>query len=289
MPLDYNKLMAAPPIETTHELTVRDTILYALGVGVGVDDPTDAGDLQYVYEEGLKALPTMAVVLTYPGFWQKQPEYGMTWQKILHGEQSIEIHKAPLPVTGKFRGVTKIDEIYDKGADKGAIMLHSRRVYNEAGEHIATTRQSSFLRGDGGFGGKADGAPKPHASPERAPDVKAHASSPKNQALLYRLSGDYNPIHVDPKVAKQAGFDRPILHGLGTYGAVGRALVRALCEDQPERLRRMDVRFSSPVYPGETFEIDIWHEAAGKAAFRVRVAERDVVVLQNGYMEYGDG
>lgn len=287
MPLDYDRLMALPPIETTHELTVKDTILYALGVGVGAEDPTDAGELQYVYEEGLKALPTMAVVLTYPGFWQKDPKYGMTWQKILHGEQSIELHK-PLSVSGRFRGVTTIDEFFDKGAEKGALMLASRRIYNEAGDHIATTRQVSFLRGDGGFGGKSDGAPKPHALPERTPDLSARVSSPKNQALLYRLSGDYNPLHVDPKVAKQGGFDRPILHGLGTYGAVGRALVKALCEDQPERLRRMDVRFSSPVYPGEVFEIDIWREAAGKASFRVRVAARDAVVLQNGYMEYGD-
>jgi acyl dehydratase len=287
MALDYEKLMSLPPIETAHDLTFKDTILYALGVGVGAETPTDPGDLQYVYEEGLKALPTMAVVLTYPGFWQKLPQYGMTWQKILHGEQSIELHR-PLAVSGKFRGVTKIDEIYDKGADKGAIMFHSRRVYNEAGDHIATARQSSFLRGDGGFGGKADGAPKPHPLPERSPDLKACVASPKNQALLYRLSGDYNPLHVDPKVAKQGGFDRPILHGLGTYGAVGRALVKTLCDDQSERLKRMDVRFSSPVYPGETLDIDIWREAAGKAAFRVRVVERDVVVLQNGYLEYGE-
>ena len=288
MPLDYAKLIASPPIETTHELTHKDTILYALGVGVGAEDPLDPNELQYVYEEGLKALPTMAVVLTYPGFWQKLPQYGMTWQKILHGEQSIEIHKTPLPAVGKFNGVTTIDAIIDKGADKGAILLHSRKIYNETGDHIATARQSSFLRGDGGFGGNPDGAPKPHPLPERDPDFTVRATSQKNQALIYRLSGDYNPLHADPKVAKQGGFERPILHGLGTYGAVGRTLVKALCNDAPEKFKRMDVRFSSPVFPGETFEIDIWRDAPGKASFRARVAERNIVVLQNGYLEYGE-
>jgi acyl dehydratase len=288
MPLDYNKIMGLPPIETLQDLTFRDTILYALGVGVGAEDPTDPAELQYVYEDGLKALPTMAVVSASPGFWLQRPEYGVTWQKVLHGEQSIEIHRSPLPVEGRLRGVTTIDEIYDKGADKGAIVLSSRRLFADSGELIATARQSSFLRGDGGFGGKSEGAPKPHPLPEGAPHLTVRATTQIGQALLYRLSGDYNPIHADPKVARQGGFERPILHGLASYGVVGRALTKALCDDAPERFRRMDVRFSSPVYPGETFEIDMWREGAGKAAFRVRVVERDVVVLQNGYLEYGD-
>jgi acyl dehydratase len=285
MPLDYQKMMAFPPIETPHNLTFRDTILYALGVGVGAEDPTDPEELKYVYEEGLKTLPTMAVVMAYPGFWGKDPKYGLTWQKILHGEQSIEIHK-PLPIQGKLHGVTTFDEIYDKGADKGAVLYSSRRIYTESGDHVATTRQSSFLRGDGGFGGKSDGAPKPHPLPDRKADLVAHTTTRPGQALLYRLSGDYNPIHADPRAAKQGGFERPILHGLATYGVVGRALVKAVCGDVPETLKRMDVRFSSPVYPGESFEIEIWRESAGRAAFRVRVPKRDVVVLQNGYLEF---
>lgn len=288
MPLDFERVMALPPIETRQEITFRDTILYALGVGVGMESCADPGELQYVYEDGLKALPTMAVVLAYPGFWLQRPEYGVTWQKVLHGEQSIELHRAPLPIDGRVHGVMTIEEIFDKGADKGAIVLSTRRIYNNVGDHIATTRQSSFLRGDGGFGGKAGGGPKPHPLPERCPDFTLRAPTHICQALLYRLSGDYNPIHADPRIARQGGFDRPILHGLATYGVVGRALTKALCLDVPERFRRMDVRFSSPVYPGETFEIDVWREARGKAAFRVRASERDVVVLQNGYLEFGD-
>lgn len=280
--------MALPPIESVQELTFRDTILYALGVGVAAENPSDPGELKFVYEEGLMALPTMAVVLAHPGFWLRNPEYGLRWQKILHGEQSIEIHCPPLPVDGHFRGVTTIDEIYDKGAGRGALLLSSRRIFLQSGKHVATVRQSTYLRGDGGFGGRSDGAPRPHPIPERVPDLTARAATHVGQALLYRLSGDYNPLHADLRVAREAGFARPILHGLATYGVVGRALLRVLCSDAPERLRRMDARFSSPVYPGESFEIDIWREAIGRAAFRVKVAERDAVVMQNGYLEYAE-
>lgn len=287
MPLDYARIMGLPPIETDHQFTSRDTILYALGLGVGATDSTDPGELQYVYEEGLRALPTLALVLGYPGFWQRRPEYGLAWRQALHGEQAVELHK-PLPVAGRIRGVTSIDEIYDKGADRGALLLSSRRIYTDSGEHVATTRQTTFLRGDGGFGGKPAGAPPPYLLPARAPDQRIRAASAINQALIYRLSGDYNPVHADPDVAAQAGFPRPILHGAATYGIVGRALTRALCDDRPERVRRMQARFSSPVFPGEAFEIDVWREGSGKAAFCVRVPDRDVVVLNNGCLEFGD-
>ena len=287
MPLDYDMLMGLEPIETLQDLTRRDTMLYALGVGAAAEAPTDRSELQFVYEDGLKALPTMAVVMAYPGFWAMEPKYGLTWQKLLHGEQSTEIHR-PLPVEGRLRGVTAIDAIYDKGAEKGAVMYHSRKIYDGAGEHVATCRQSSFLRADGGFGGSSEGAPQPHPIPDRAPDLTLTATTRPDQALLYRLSGDYNPLHADPDVATGAGFKAPILHGLGTYGVVGRVLLKALCANEPALLKRLDVRFSSPVYPGETLQADVWREGEGRAAFRARVLERDVTVLQNGYMEFGD-
>lgn len=286
MPLDYARIMGLPPIETIQQLTARDTILYALGLGVGASDSTDPGELQYVYEGGLCALPTMVLVLGYPGFWQRRPEYGLAWRQALHGEQAIEIHNV-LPIEGHIRGVTSIDEIYDKGADKGALLLSRRCIYTDDGQLLATARQSTFLRGDGGFGGASEGAPLPHLLPARAPDLCVRVSSAINQALLYRLSGDYNPVHADPGIAAEAGFFRPILHGAATYGLVGRALVRALCEDRPGRVRRMQARFSSVAYPGEAFEIDIWREGSGKAAFRARAPGRDAVVLNNGFLEYG--
>ena len=288
MALDYAFLMGLPPMETRHEYAWRDTILYALGVGAASEAPLDESELRFVYEEGLQALPSMAVVLAYPGFWAKDPKYGITWQKLLHGEQMVTLHK-PLPVEGKLLGVTTIDEIYDKGADKGAIIYSTRRIYDQAGgDLLATVGQSGFLRADGGFGGKAEGAPKPHPTPERAPDETVRLPTRADQALLYRLSGDYNPLHADPAVATQAGFPVPILHGLCTYGVAGRAVLKALCDNRPERLKRLDVRFSSPVFPGETLEVDLWREGDGRAAYRARVLERNVIVLQNGYAEFGD-
>lgn len=280
MPLDYARLMSLPPIVTRQEISERDTILYALGVG--------ATDLRHVYEEGLEALPTMAVVIAYPGFFAKEPRYGLTWQKILHGEQSIEIHR-PIPPRGVFTGTTRIEEIYDKGADKGAIMLASRTIHEEGNPApVATVRSTSFLRGDGGFGGGGAGTPPaPHPVPaDRAADITAILSTREDQAILYRLSGDYNPLHIDPAVARSVGFDRPILHGLCTYGVVGRALLDGLCGGDGARVRRMDARFSSPVYPGETIRTEIWREGEGRAAFRASVEERGVVVINNGRLEY---
>jgi len=284
MPLDYARLMALPPMEAHREFTWKDTILYALGVGAGSEAPTDPGELQFVYEEGLKALPTMAVILAAPGLWQADPQYGITWRQMLHADQSLVVHR-PLPVQGRVRGVSSIDGIYDKGAAKGALMYETRRIYCEvSGELLATSRQGIFLRADGGFGGNSEGAPAAHATPERAPDLTLEAGTRPDQALLYRLSGDYNPLHISPKMAALAGFKAPILHGLATYGVAGRLFVKHLCGNEPARLKRLDLRFSSPVYPGETLTFDIWREAAG-VAFAARVVERGVSVLRHGYAE----
>jgi acyl dehydratase len=228
------------------------------------------------------------VVLAAPGFWQREPEFGITWQKILHAEQSVLIHK-PLPVAGTVSSVVSVEGIYDKGVDKGVLLYSIRRLHDEAtGDLLATIRQGSFLRGDGGGGSKGEGAPKPHVTPQgRAADLSVTLKTRPEQALLYRLCGDFNPLHADPAIAAQAGFDRPILHGLATYGVVARALIQAVCADQPARLKRMDVRFSSPVYPGESITTEIWRDAGvGHVSFRARVAERDVVVLNSGYAEY---
>jgi acyl dehydratase len=278
MPLDPDKLLNMPPIVTRHSITPRDTILYALGVG--------ASELPFVFEEQLHALPTMAVVLGYPGFFWRDPALGITWDKILHGEQSTVLH-APLPVKGEIVGETRITDLFDKGAEKGAIALVVREIYDGAGTHLATSTGTSFLRGDGGFGGSGEGAPKPHVLPERAADQSVTLPTADNLALIYRLSGDTNPLHIDPAVATGAGFKAPILHGLATYGVVGRALLAGVAGNDSARLTRMDCRFSSPVYPGETIVTDIWDEGEGRYGFRSRVAQRDVVVLNNGYAEIG--
>jgi len=225
--------------------TVRDTMLYALGVGAAYGAPTDPDTLRFVYEDGLEALPTMAVVLAYPGFWAKEPQYGLDWKRVLASEQSIMLHK-PVPCAGDLTGITTIDAIYDKGADRGAILYSTRKITDTAnGELIASVSSSTFLRGDGGFGGGSDGAPAPHMVPQdRAPDEVIELPIMPEQALIYRLSGDYNPLHADPAIAKAAGFPKPILHGLCTYGVAGRAVLRALCGGAPGRLKRYGVRFS---------------------------------------------
>lgn len=278
MAFDPDVLLNLPPIETRQKINPFKVMLYALGLG--------ASELAFAYEEGLKALPSMAVVMAYPGFIWRDPRFGVVWQKVLHAETSATLH-APLPVEGELVGRTTFGPILDKGAEKGAIVYQTREIHTDGGTHVATVRNAHFLRGDGGFGGSAEGQPTPRAIPDRAPDLIDVLATAPDQALLYRLaSGDMNPLHVDPDVAKAAGFDRPILHGMATYGIAGRALLRALANNEPARIRRLDARFSAPVFPGETIETAIWREADGQAAFRCRAVERDRIVLTNGYVEF---
>lgn len=287
MPIDYAKLTSMKIEPIRHSYTRRDTMLYALGLGVGAHDPVDAGDLKYVYEKLLVALPMQAVTLGAGAMLLAEPEFGINFRMLLHAEQSLVLHK-PLPVEGTLRSEISIDEIYDKGATKGAILYMTRKLFDAAsGDLLVTMGVVTFLRGDGGFGGKSEGAPKPRPVPaDRSPDLQAALPSTLNQAQIYRLSGDYNPLHIDPEIAAAAGFDRPILHGLCHYGMAGRALIRALCGDDPARLQRLDTRFTSPVYPGEPLTIEIWNIGAGEASFRVVARDRNVIVQDFGRFEF---
>ena len=280
MPIDYDKLMNWPFPELEHSYTERDTMLYALGVGCG-HDPLDPDDLRHVYEDGLQALPTMAVVLGYPGFWLKDPETGVDWRKVLHGEQGLVLHR-PLPPSGTVVGRSRVTEIVDKGEGKGALLFSERDVVDKAtGDLLCTVTSTTFMRGEGGFGGPSGPAPAPHAMPNGDPELVLDLPTLPQAALIYRLSGDTNPLHADPEVARAVGFDRPILHGLATYGVAGRAVLRACCGDDPARLKRLDVRFSAPVYPGETIRTEMWVDG-GTVSFRCRAVERDTVILNNG-------
>ncbi|MBM3531514.1 MAG: 3-alpha,7-alpha,12-alpha-trihydroxy-5-beta-cholest-24-enoyl-CoA hydratase [Alphaproteobacteria bacterium] len=283
MAVDPARLLSYEIPEIVQDLTTRDTILYALSVGLGAD-PLDKDQLRFVYEDALLALPTMATVLGYAGFWLKHPDAGVDWVKVVHAEQGIRIHQ-PLPVEGRLVGRTRVTGLVDKGAGKGALLYSERRVTDVAGNLVATLDQTTFLRGDGGCGGTTGPAKVPHPTPERAPDLILDLETSPSQALIYRLNGDYNPLHADPGVATKAGFPRPILHGLATYGVVGHALLKALCGYRPESLKAMDCRFTAPVFPGETIRTEIWHEDGGSAAFRARVIERDAIVLSNGRAE----
>jgi acyl dehydratase len=283
MPINYEHLLNYAIPEVRQRVTKCDTILYALSVGLG-QDPMDTRQLDFVdHQRDLKALPSMAVVLGFPGFWLGNPATGVDAVKLVHGEQSIELF-SELPVDAEIIGRTKVTGLVDKGAGKGALLFSEKRLTDAAsGKLLAVTRSTTFLRGDGGFGGPAGPVPAPHAVPERAPDGTIDLATRPEQALLYRLNGDDNPLHADPELAAKAGFPRPILHGLCTFGVVGHALLRGLLSYDAGRLRSMAARFTSPVYPGETIRTEIWNDGS----FRARVVERDVIVINNGHLVVG--
>ncbi|PZW45864.1 acyl dehydratase [Humitalea rosea] len=284
MAIDATTLLNWPVPEIREVRTAKDTILYALSVGIG-QDPMDTAALRFLDERQLIALPAMAVVLGYPGFWLGDPATGVDAVKLVHGEQGLTIHK-PLPVTGEILGRTRVTGLVDRGPGKGALLYSERVVLDGAtDEKLATLTSTTFMRGDGGFGGDTGPVKVAHPEPDAAPELSLDLATRPEQALIYRLNGDYNPLHMDPGLAARAGFERPILHGLCTFGVVCHALVLALCEGDPARFGEMDLRFSSPVYPGETIRTEIWHQDGG-AAFRARVVERDKVVVSNGRFRF---
>ncbi len=284
MAINYDQLLNYRIPEVRQTLRWQDTALYNFSIGLG-QDPMDEQQLDFLYEPRLKAMPSMPVVLASPGFWSRNADTGIDWVKIVHGEQGLVLHK-PLPVAAELIGRSRVTGLVDRGPGKGALMYSEREVLDAAtGEKLATLTSTSFLRGDGGFGGPAGPVRAPHPEPDRAPDLTLDMPTRPEQALVYRLNSDLNPLHIDPGVAKAAGFPRPILHGLCTFGTVCHALLRSLCGYDPARFGRMDLRFSSPVYPGETIRTEIWHEAGG-ASFRARVVERDKVVVSNGLFRF---
>jgi len=283
MPIDYEKLINWKIPEVAQQFTRRDTMLYALGVGLGAD-PCDASELKFVYEQNLQALPTMAIILGYPGPWHAHPDTGITRSHVVHGEQSFVIHR-PLPVEGEIAGLTKVTGVVDKGKDKGALVMTECTVRDKAGGNtLCTLTSTSFCRADGGFGGPAGPAKTPHPIPATPPDAVCDLPTLPQAALIYRLSGDYNPLHAEPAAAQKAGYPRPILHGRCTFSVAGHAILKTCCGYDPARFRSMAGRFSSPVYPGETIRTEIWRNGS-IVSFRSTVPARGVTVLNNGRAE----
>jgi acyl dehydratase len=285
MAIVYDKLMALaiPAREQTY--TEKDCILYALGIGFG-HDPMNEDELPFVYEKNLKVLPTVGTVLGHPGFWARNSDTGIDWVRVVNGEQGITIHR-PIAGAGTVIGKQRIVEVIDKGAGKGALVLSVRELSDKAsGALLATISHTMFCRGDGGFGGPAREAPAPHKLPERAPDASCDLGTRPEAALIYRLSGDLNPLHSDPAIAKQAGYPRPIAHGLGTFGTAAHAVLRTFCGYDPHKLKSFAARFSAPVFPGETIRTEMWRDG-NVVSFRASVVERDVVAVTNGRAEVG--
>ena len=285
MAIDYDALINWKIPEVEQHLTRRDTMLYALGVGLG-GDPCDESQLRFVYEENLAALPTMAIVLGYPGPWHAHPDTGITRSHVVHGEQGLTIHR-PLPVEGTVVGLTEVTGVIDKGKDKGALLLTKCTVREKSTQEIVCSLTSTtFCRADGGFGGPSGPVRDAHAIPQRAPDLTCDLQTLPQAALIYRLSGDYNPLHASPAYAKKAGFKMPILHGRCTFSVAGHAVLKACCAYDPARLKSMEGRFSSPVYPGETIRTEMWVDGA-IVSFRSTVPTRGVTVINNGRADIG--
>ena len=278
MAITTEHLLNYPIPETRHHLTPRDTILYALSVGLG-QDPMDLRQLDYVdHHRPLRALPSMAVVLGHPGFWLGSPDTGVDAVRAVHGEQGLLLHRA-LPIAGELVGRTRVTGVVDKGAGRGALIYSEKQVYEAAsGDLLATVTVTVFARADGGFGGPSGPVRPVPASAVGEPDFVVDLPTRPEQALYYRLNGDDNPLHADPAVAEAAGFPRPILHGLCSFGVICHALLRALAGYDGTRLCGMELRFSAPVFPGETIRTEIWRDGR----FRARVLERDVLVVSNG-------
>jgi acyl dehydratase len=263
----------------TAQLTRRDSAFYALSVGLGAD-PMDEAQLRFVdFTRDLVALPSMATVLAVSRTPLRDPEYGADYTKAVHGEIAVTFDR-PLPVEGRLDGRARVTGIVDKGPGRGALVYTERTLSDaESGARIATIASTTFLRGDGGCGAPSGPVREPHPMPDTPPQHVVDLPTRPEQALYYRLNGDENALHSDPAAAARAGFPRPILHGLCTFGVVCHAIVRALCGYDPTRVRAIEARFSAPLYPGETIRTEIWNDGS----FRARLIERDALVVNNGH------
>ena len=277
--MDLGRIRAVGTQPVIQSYDKRDTILYALGLGFG-EDPLSLQELPFVFEgPGFRTMPTMVNIICHPGFWAKEPEYGIDWVKLLHAEQDFTIHNT-MPTEGRLKGNYSVVSVEDKGPDRGALLHQLKTLFNdETGEKIATVRSTLFLRGNGGQGGFGEPIAAADRLPDRSPDKIVDIRTRPHQALIYRLSGDWNPLHADPKVAEKAGFSRPILHGMCTNGLAARAIVQTYCDFDPAVLRQMFVRFSRPVLPGETLRFEFFEEGVGSLKFRAVVLETGDTVL----------
>ena len=278
MAIDYKNVMALKQTGMAFNYSERETMLYALGIGLGAD-PMNLDELPFVYENGLKAMPTLATVVAWGS--GNIGASGINYAMVVHGEQRLKMHK-PMPTSANITSTSHFIEVLDKGAGKGAVLIEETNLLDaKTQDLICTLTASIFARADGGFGGPSEGGPVPHAIPDRTFDKEIDIITAPNQALIYRLSGDRNPLHSDPNFAKMVGFPRPILHGLCTYGICARALIASFCGNDPAKLKEIDVRFSSPVFPGETISVQMWQDG-DIISFEAKVKSRDVTVIKNG-------
>jgi acyl dehydratase len=284
---DPVRLAAFRPAPVRQTYDWRDAALYALGAGAGlggVEGPP--ADRAFLDERVRAVLPSFATVLGYESFWVEDPATGIDPARVLHGEQELLLH-APLPVAGTVERAIRIVGVCDRGAARGAfVRTHDSLVDLSDGTLLAEMMSTVVCRGEGGLGGTVESLPAPHPLPDRAPDAHHETPGFAQQAWIYRLSGDLNPLHVDPDIARAAGFDRPVLHGLATFGSACRVLVMNVLNGDVGAFRSLRARFAGPLYVGEGTVLSLWHEGPGRAGFRVHAAGRGACVLDHGIMAY---
>lgn len=278
MPINYDELMSTSVLDEPFEYTEKDTMLYAIGVGFG-RDPLDARELPYVSEvRALRTVPSMAS-MTVPA--NLLDDCGWNRSKVLHGEQRLELYR-PLPPAAKLLMNHRVVGVYDHGAERGARILVESEARLARDETVLFSLGTTLLaRGDGGFGGPAVQAAAGHTLPQRQPDLHCDIETRPDQALIFRLAGDLNPLHADPAYARRAGFAAPILHGRCTYGIACHAILMTICDYDFTLVTGLDARFSSPVYPGDVIRTDMWQDR-NVVSFRCRVETREVTVIDNG-------
>jgi acyl dehydratase len=278
MPIDHPSLLATELTDMPASYTEQDVMLYALGVGLG-SDPLEQRELAYVSEHaGLRTLPTFASMVIPETILAGS---GCDMQQILHRSQSLQIFR-PLPAKGDLLVNQRVASISDRGAGLGAEIELETELRLARDDTVVCNASSSIIaRGDGGFGGQSSGHKPRHRMPNREPDLVCDLPTRPDQALLFRLCGDFNPLHVDPEVANAAGFERPILHGRCTHGIACHAVLKTVCDYDFTLIKGFDVRFSAPVYPGDTITTEMWQDG-NVVSFRCKVRDRDAVVIKGG-------
>jgi acyl dehydratase len=281
MPIDPSKALGAELGESQASYTKDQVILYHLGLGAG-NPATDPNELEYTYEKNLKVLPSFGVIPTFGsmGGLGSVPGLEFNFAMLLHGEQDLQIHQ-PIPPEATITNKSKIAEIWDKG--KAALVVLQVDTTDEAGKPLFTNRFSLFLRGEGGFGGES-GPKAGNVPPDRAPDGEVEVPILPQQALIYRLSGDKNPLHADPEFAKMGGFDTPIIHGLCSYGVVCKAVVDSALGGDVTKVARYSARFAGVGFPGETYIVSYWKEG-DKILIAAKSKERDAKIISNACIE----
>jgi MFE-2 hydratase 2 N-terminal domain/MaoC like domain len=280
---DYETVKNWPFQPLTESYTRADVIEYARGIGVGMPGPLQSEESHFLSEgDDLQALPMMAIVMNQGPMWTQDPRTGIDWTKTVHAEEAVTVHQ-PLPSDGTLVATYQVEEIYDKGAGKGALMYESRKLSLDDGTPVATVKIATFLRGNGGFGGTATDAPRPPKVPDDRPaDAVIDLATPASDNLTFQLGSEF----VEAVKSEMMIPDKPMLRGVCSFGLAGRAVLKLTCDNQPARLRYLGLRYIAPVFADETLRTELWLLEPGRAAFRVSCLDRDTVVMNNGIAEF---